>query len=140
MGVLIDKIVPVVVVVDDDPIDLQYIENGLANMSLVRARSILCPTIEDALVVLRREAPLFVLLDDNLGPVDRAEDSIRRIKDAGCLARIVVMSGSMTGRRHEALTTLGCFEVVEKDELGPDSLELLLVTLSHIQRAETRVG
>lgn len=128
--------VPVVVVVDDNPIDLRHIEANLLSMGLVRARAILCPTIDNAIQAVQHVNPLVVLLDDHLGPCALAEDSIARLREAGCVARIVVMSGSITVRRHDALMALGCFEVVEKDELGPDSLEMLLVTLSHIQRAE----
>lgn len=128
--------VPVVVVVDDNPIDLRHIEANLLSMGLVRARAILCPTIDNAIHAVQHVNPLVVLLDDHLGPYALAEDNITRLREAGCVARIVVMSGSITVRRHDALMALGCFEVVEKDELGPDSLEMLLVTLSHIQRAE----
>ena len=131
-----------VLVVDDDPIDLRHIETDLLSMSLVRARVILCLTIENAIEAVRHESPLVVLLDDNLGPVARAEESIARLALAGCTAPKVVMSGSVNGRRHDALKALGCFEVVEKDELGPDSLEMLLVTLSHLERhaSQTRSG
>lgn len=128
------KQVPVVIVVDDDPIDLRHIETDLMSMGLVRARVILCPTIENAIAAVRHEKPLVVLLDDHLGPIQMAEDSIASLREAGCTAPKVIMSGAMTGRRHDALMALGCFEVVEKDELGPDSLEMLLVTLSHIER------
>lgn len=128
------KHVPVVVVVDDDPVDLQYIEAGFAQMSLVRACAVLCRTIEEAIKAVQEKKPLFVLLDDRLGPSALAEDSIARLREAGYSSRIVVMSGSITGRRHDALRALGCFEVVEKDELGPDALEMLVVTIYHVQR------
>ena len=112
------KQTPVVAVVDDDPVDLQYIEAGLAQMSLVRARAVLCPTIEEAIKAVQEKTPLFVLLDAHLGPLVLAEDNIARLKDAGYAARIVVMSGSITGRRYEALRAFGCFEVSRKMSLA----------------------
>jgi CheY-like chemotaxis protein len=133
-----EKFVPVVIVVDDNLVDLRHVETDLLSMGLVQARVVLCPTIEYAIAALQHEDPLVVLLDDNLGPASKAEDSIPRLRQAGCTAAKVVMSSSITERRYDALMALGCFEVVEKDELGPDSLEMLLVTLHHVQRAEDR--
>lgn len=141
MGCLTDTGRPVVVVIANDPIELRQIEADLSSMSFVRARAILCATIERAIQVVQA-VMLFVLLDDHLGPIDRAEDSIRRFREVGCSIRIVVMSCSIIGRRQQTLMALGCFEVIEKDEPSPDSLEMPLVMVNHMQprRLEVRSG
>lgn len=125
-----------VLVIDDSLIDLRIIETDLKRMCLLRPRIVLCPKMENALTAVKYVTPLVVLLDDNLGPIGTAEVNVKRLRESGCISAIVVMSGSFTLRRYDALKALGCFEVVEKNEFGPDSLELLLVTVAQSQRAK----
>jgi DNA-binding response OmpR family regulator len=80
-------------------------------------------------LLLAKPADL-VLLDDRMGPVDRAEDALPLIWRSGYDGPIVVVSSELTRERRIALMKLGITEAVHKDDLDSGSMGELMARLA----------
>jgi hypothetical protein len=63
-----------------------------------------------------------VLLDDYMGPVDRATDAMPLIRRAGYVGPVVVISGGLTRARHNELMQIGVAAAPNKDDLDSGSI------------------
>ena len=112
------------VVIDDNPIDLKRFTRALVerHQSNVLAVSSLTGNLERIV----RHNPMMVLLDDRLGPVLTAEDSLKSISEFAEALPVVVMSSDVAPSRRAQLIRLGAFECVEKDSLDAAMLDLII--------------
>lgn len=80
-------------------------------------------------LLLQRKADL-VVLDDYMGPVDRAHDALPMIRRAGFEGPVVVVSGQLTRNRRNELIRLGAADAINKDDLDSGSIGRIMVQLA----------
>ena len=115
-----------VLMVDDHMMFLQ----GLKNLLSVLAPALCVDTSTDlaqAVQLVKLSAYELVLLDWHLADCD-GQASIRRLRDAGCAARIVVLSGETSGALIRSTVELGAAGFIPKTY----SSEMMLVALGKV--------
>lgn len=90
---------------------------GYEDTEVRRAR-----TLTSGIDLLLAKPADLVLLDDRMGPADKAEDALPLIWRSGFDGPIVVVSSELTRERRIALLKLGVSEAVHKDDLDSGSM------------------
>lgn len=98
---------------------------GYDNIDVRRAK-----TLTSGIDLLIAKRPDLVLLDDYMGPVDRAHDALPLIRRAGFDGPVVVVSGQLTRSRRLELLKLGVADAINKDDLDSGSIGKVLVQLA----------
>ena len=70
------------------------------------------------------------MLDDYMGPTDRADDALPLIRRAGFMGPIVVVSGELNRNRRTQLLRLGVADAINKDDLDSGSIGKVLLQLA----------
>lgn len=86
-------------------------------------------TLSSGIDLLIAKQPDLVLLDDYMGPVDRAHDALPQIRRTGYEGPIVVVSGLLNRARKNELLKLGVVEAINKDDLDSGSIGQILLGL-----------
>lgn len=113
-----------IVVIDDNPVDRRHFVKTLATRTAVNILAV--DGIEGNIDRILAHRPRMVLLDDRLGPVMRAEDSLKSIEDYIECLPTVVMSGVVPPGRRAELIRLGAVECLEKDSFDDDLMDLVI--------------
>jgi CheY-like chemotaxis protein len=82
-----------------------------------------------AIAELQRQVPDFVVLDDHLPPMDRAETSLKALQRFGFKGPFIIMTGMLDRARKLELEKLGPLGLIHKDDLDSFSLSEVLVRL-----------
>lgn len=98
---------------------------GYDDIDVRRAR-----TVTSGIDLLLQHKPDLILLDDYMGPVDRAHDALPMIRRAGFAGPVVVVSGQLTRSRRNELLKLGIAEAINKDDLDSGSIGRIMVQLA----------
>lgn len=98
---------------------------GYDDIEVRRAR-----TLTSGIDLLLQRKPDLVLLDDYMGPVDRAHDALPMIRRAGFDGPVVVVSGQLTRNRRNELIRLGVADAINKDDLDSGSIGRIMVQLA----------
>ena len=98
---------------------------GYEDIEVRRAR-----TLNSGIDLLIAKLPDLVLLDDRMGPIDRAQDSLPMIRRAGFNGPVVIISGELTRDRRIELMKLGAAEAVHKDDLDSGSIGKVMMRLA----------
>ena len=113
-----------VVVIDDNPIDLERFSQALANQHDADVLALI--SLSDNVERIAKHGPEMVVLDDRLGPILAAEDSLKTIAQNFPGLPVVIMSGDVRPGRRADLIRRGALECVEKDEVDTATWELLV--------------
>lgn len=127
-----------VVVFEDERLDSDRILATLRSMfgheiEVRRAR-----TLTSGVDLLLAKKPDLVLLDDYMGPADRADDALPLIRRSGFAGPIVVISGALNRKRKNELLKLGVAEAINKDDLDSGSIGKVMLELA--QKLDEHVG
>ena len=115
-----------IVIIDDDPRDLQYMAS-MADICSGMPIAVDCfSCVQQALSHLTETNPGLVLLDDHLSGGERAEGSLQMMRQAGYAGPVAIISGVTTPGRREGLVRAGVISFVDKDDLDSAGLKLLL--------------
>lgn len=87
-------------------------------------------TLNIGIDLLLAKQPDLVLLDDYMGPTDRADDAIPLIRRAGYEGPVVVVSGALDRKRRSELLKLGVAEAINKDDLDSGSIGRVMLQLA----------
>ncbi len=87
-------------------------------------------TLTSGVDLLIAKRPDLVLLDDYMGPTDRADDALPLIRRAGFDGPIVVVSGALNRKRRNDLMKLGVADAINKDDLDSGSIGRIMVQLA----------
>jgi len=87
-------------------------------------------TLTGGIDLLLAKLPDLVMLDDYMGPTDRADDALPLIRRAGFTGPIVVVSGELNRNRRTALLRLGVADAINKDDLDSGSIGKVLLQLA----------
>jgi DNA-binding NarL/FixJ family response regulator len=87
-------------------------------------------TLTSGIDLLLAKLPDLVMLDDYMGPTDRADDALPLIRRAGFTGPIVVVSGELNRNRRTALLRLGVADAINKDDLDSGSIGKVLLQLA----------
>ncbi len=87
-------------------------------------------TLTSGVDLLLAKLPDLVLLDDYMGPTDRADDALPLIRRAGFAGPIVVVSGELNRNRRTELLRLGVADAINKDDLDSGSIGKVLLQLA----------
>ncbi len=87
-------------------------------------------TLTSGIDLLLAKLPHLVMLDDYMGPTDRADDALPLIRRAGFTGPIVVVSGALNRNRRTELLRLGVADAINKDDLDSGSIGKVLLQLA----------
>ena len=87
-------------------------------------------TLTSGIDLLLAKLPDLVMLDDYMGPTDRADDALPLIRRAGFMGPIVVVSGELNRHRRTQLLRLGVADAINKDDLDSGSIGKVLLQLA----------
>lgn len=87
-------------------------------------------TLTSGVDLLLAKLPDLVLLDDYMGPTDRADDALPLIRRSGFAGPIVVVSGELNRNRRTELLRLGVADAINKDDLDSGSIGKILLQLA----------
>ena len=87
-------------------------------------------SLSSGIDLMLAKLPDFVLLDDRMGPVDKAEDALPLIWRTGYSGPIVAISSELTRDRRIKLLKLGVIEALHKDDLDSGSIGKVMVRLA----------
>lgn len=87
-------------------------------------------TLTSGIDLLLAKLPDLVMLDDYMGPTDRADDALPLIRRAGFMGPIVVVSGELNRNRRTQLLRLGVADAINKDDLDSGSIGKVLLQLA----------
>lgn len=87
-------------------------------------------TLNSGIDLLLQKRPDLLLLDDYMGPSDRADDALPLIKRAGFDGPVVVVSGMLNRKRRTELLKLGVVEAINKDDLDSGSIGKIMLQLA----------
>jgi DNA-binding NarL/FixJ family response regulator len=87
-------------------------------------------TLTSGIDLLLAKRPDLILLDDYMGPTDRADDALPLIRRSGFDGPIVVISGALDRKRRNELLKLGFADALNKDDLDSGSIGKILLQLA----------
>lgn len=116
-----------ILIIEDNPRDGDRMVSTLRTMFGYDIRIRQARTLGTALDAVLDEQPELILLDDRLGPVDKAETSIPFLRTAKCTGIIIVISSFVDRRRRADLIKLGAVEAIDKDDLDSTTISKALI-------------
>ena len=123
-----------VLVIDDDVVDARAAERALCRLSwTVHVES--AATEAEALAKVRRTAFDLVLLDMQLGPA-RGEDVVGALREAGCRAGVVLLTGTSDPERVAAGMRAGALDYLPKSSLDAERLDEVVRVAMRVVEAE----
>jgi DNA-binding NarL/FixJ family response regulator len=87
-------------------------------------------TLTSGIDLLLAKLPDLLMLDDYMGPTDRADDALPLIRRAGFMGPVVVVSGALNRNRRTELLRLGVADAINKDDLDSGSIGKVLLQLA----------
>lgn len=97
-------------------------------------------TLMSGIDLLLARKPDLVLLDDYMGPTDRADDAIPLIRRSGFEGPVVVVSGALNRTRRNELLKLGVADAINKDDLDSGSIGKVMLQLAERLKSQTEKG
>jgi CheY-like chemotaxis protein len=119
-----------VLIVDDNAFDTSVIRK-LVETAVEPDEAVCARTIEEAVSAVERFQPALVILDDHLGPVTRAGESISRLRAAGCSSLICVATAFLDPAGRNALLRNAGVLYFDKDEIDGAWLTRMIYLARH---------
>lgn len=119
-----------VVVFEDERIDSDRMMATLRTILGYEVEVRRARTLTSGVDLLLQKRPDLVVLDDYMGPSDRADDAVPLIKRAGFDGPIVVVSGMLNRKRRAELLKLGVVDAINKDDLDSGSIGRIMLQLA----------
>ncbi len=119
-----------IVVFEDERMDSDRMLATLRTMLGYEVEVRRARTLNSGIDLLIAKLPDLVLLDDYMGPTDRADDALPLIRRAGFTGPVVVVSGALNRKRRSELQKLGVAEAINKDDLDSGSIGRVMLQLA----------
>jgi DNA-binding NarL/FixJ family response regulator len=119
-----------VVVIEDERLDSDRMLATLRTLLGYQVEVRRARTLNIGIDLLLAKQPDLVLLDDYMGPTDRADDALPLIRRTGYEGPVVVVSGALDRKRRNELMKLGVAEAINKDDLDSGSIGRVMLQLA----------
>lgn len=87
-------------------------------------------SLSAALATVRQQAPDLIFLDDYLGRVSTASESLGSIRNCGYEGPIIVVSALLSTKRRRELSSCGASGAIHKDDLSSVKIAEVLMSLA----------
>ena len=119
-----------ILIVEDRGLDADRLIGTLRSMFGYDIEVRRANTLNKALDLVLERPPELLLLDDYLGPLDTAVDSIPMVRRANYTGPLVVISGQMDRFRRAELMGKGADETINKDDLNSVAITVVLMRIA----------